>query len=299
MAAIFKVDWIFDTVQGLGAGWTETFYYAAGTAAAALEFAQNGQYRQSRIMLLQADFGQPMIRVSDVAIRGDSLIAQVEPGGIIGQYPQPGRGADQSEQPWDGLLNRLLTTNQKRRMFIMRGLPVNVISNTYSYAPEANWGPLYDVWKAAAIAAPLLIRTQVTSLAGPPPVTFLPVHPQSIGITGDQRSLALSFTAGQATQLTPGAFFLLSGVSEATPVNKRWRVKAMLPAQPPGQPLDLVITSPGRRLLFGSPDATHAVVQPFAFDYLPILTIDPLRGARRATGRPFSPLRGRRPVRVS
>jgi hypothetical protein len=293
---IYKIDWLFDTVTGLGAGWTETFYFSAGTPAAAIDFAENGQYRQARITLLQADFGQPSIRVSDVAIRGDSLVATVQPGGIAGQYPQPGRGADQSEQPWDGLINRMIALPSHRRMFIMRGLPVNVITNTFSYNPEPAWGPLYDVWRSAAINAPLLIRAQVTSLAGPPPVTFLPVHPQSITITGDGRSLALSFAAGQTTQLTPGAFFLLTGVSSATPVNKRWRVRSLIPASPPGVTVDTVITAPGRRLLFGSPDATHAVAQPFAFDYLPIATIDPTRGGRRATGRPFSPLRGRRPV---
>jgi hypothetical protein len=286
----YKIDFLFSTATGLPAGWSETVYAAFGTAAAALDWAKNGQYRTARLNLLDPGYAQDMIRVSDVTIRGDSLTDFAEPGTSLGTYPVPPGHGDVSEEPWDAILIRMLATptNNRRRSFLMRGISGGVSQQNYSYNPNATWLPLFTAWKDQVKSVPLLMRLKVVHLDGNPPTDFSPIRPSEIEVSSDARSLIITFPA-TATNVPPaGSFFTLKGADGAWPINKNWKVQTFINNQ--------IFTHAGRNVIWGTPELGRALVQQYTYDYQPILQVDAVRGAKRSTGRPFQLLRGRRSV---
>lgn len=284
----YKIDCFFETNAGLPAGWVETFYVNdARTIDSALRPWQQGAYPQARLGILSPLYSWPIVRISDVDKFRDSLISYGTAGTTQGTYATPPSEVDIAEEPWDALLIRLSTSlGGFNRSFLMRGLPHGVTDATYSYGPVPQWPPLFDAWVTALKANGACVRNQTTTPPGanaPAPAEF----PTSVILNPDKRSLTFVWNpGGPSSNLVPGRTIIVKGITDACGVNKRWRVASTT--------LSTMTTSPGRNPICGTPTLNRCSIQPIWFALSPIAFVQPLRGAKKSTGRPFDVLRGRR-----
>lgn len=282
-----KVDYFFADAAPEPAGWTETTYILATSIQQALVNAIADGYVQPRLNLLHPNYSLREVRVSDTVQLKDSQIF-IFPGlQGQGQY-NVARAAgfqDTSEEPYDGLLIRLESTSLRRRMFIMRGLPVNVVTRDRGYHPEAQWLNVFPLWVGA-----VKVGTAWQILLG----SYAAVAPPDTMVVGaDGRSLTFTWIAGVPPGIVgpspgiPASTLKVSGEAMAFPTNKLWRVRRVQG--------NTVYTRPGLRKIKGVP-ALPIFMSLGSYAAGQVDNVIPIEGRSRRTGRPSDELRGKRAV---
>ena|SRR5262249_8505410 len=142
-------------------GWSESFYFSAATLIA-VEDTMNTVI-PLRAALMPSDFSIIYGRVSDVAIKGDSLQATGTTFPVVGTYSGAG---DTLEANTALLVVSFATASIKNRIF-MRGLTSDVVLAREYQAPSL-FTTAFTSWADAIIAGGAVCRHRTA--AGPPPV---------------------------------------------------------------------------------------------------------------------------------
>jgi hypothetical protein len=303
--ATFKITHFFNTIVGLPAGWTESFYTLTGSDVDSINSAL-GQYENARRNLLHPDYAILGSRVTDVLnprlTRTEIYKTSYGQGTFVGAR----QGDKEAEQPFDGLMIQLLSQTvigssapRRARMFIMRGLPDVVIDDTYVYSggDSARWNPAFQAW---------LRLVAVDNFAGgSPPLIPLAIRqfktsqPQPIAtatVSDDKLSIQITL----ANQTTPDAIavgdtFKITGDKGAAWFNGLWKARNVTVTG--GVPT--IISWPKKRPIRGTPALTTSTLcYRIGPGYAPIQKAKAVKGAKKSTGRPFFLLRGRRKVQL-
>lgn len=291
--ANFKVTTFINTAYGLPAGWTESYYTSSASSAGVLLGVVAANYVQSRRKLLHKDFALVAIRVNDVdkpQVSRYEFLGPADGGGIF-----PGsQGDGKAEAPFDGLLISIQTDVDRRRGFILRGLPKDVIDDSYSYVGDDNpqWLARYPAYLAEifqdagsgfpAPTTPWLVRRFTAS--DPQPAT-------AIMAVGGNLGLDVTIGAQTTPPVVAKDFILVKGEQAAAWCNGRWKARAVAN----GPPCE-ILTYLKKRPIRGVPSIGGVTVQGLKIDYLPVQNLSLSRGAKRDTGRPFVRLVGKRRV---
>ena len=294
----YKVTVFFESSTGLPAGWTESFYTNTGATVTDLA-GRLDPYISSRAFCLHPDYSMLGMRINDITVKQSSILILFTAAYGIGKCPGFTPGDGRAEQPFDGLLSILQTGGTRRRGFIMRGIPDVVIDDTYSYVGAGNalWSPQYDRWRAQVLGqrvgafppgtTPWLINNRQPSTQQI--ITSVTINPDRLGAV-----------FGIANQTNPAidinSIIRIRGDTGAAWFNGIWKVFTVVAATPP-QIGWTVYTFPKRRPIRGTPNLSPSLkVTNITPGLLPVATVQPSRGAKRSTGRPFELLRGKRPV---
>jgi len=284
---IYKATYFFEDLQS-PAGWTENFYITATNIDNARDVANTATYINARLTLMPPAYALTAVRVTNPDIPGASRITTYAAGSANGLYPTPATFAsDPSEEVYDALLLRLETVTGVRRMFLMRGLPTGVVTKTQGFANPAAWQPLFNSWVQQVLTIPFNIYNRIRT--GPFPTSL-------VLLNLDLKSLVITFPGPLPTGITPVPTFQaplirLSGVTQASPVNHNWRIRAV------NAGTSSATTFPGRRTVFGTPSGVTGQVYVLTPQGQQINNIAAVRGVKKNTGRPFDLLRGRRTSR--
>jgi hypothetical protein len=291
--ATFKVTTFINSVVGLEAGWSESFYTTSGSSPTSVQNLLLVQYIPARVGLLAADYQVIASRVKDVDIPGSSVLSIYDPTFGRGTFPNTNTPG-QAEQPFDGLLLSMQSVNGRRRGFILRGLAKGVINDTYNYVGQAN-----PIWLRQSLAHANAIIDQNT----PGTVAFLPwalqrrvaSPPEQIAavlISLDRLSAVVSLNNNTIPPIAVNDVIRIKGDKGAAWFNGLWKVRKVTV----GATVDLTLY-PKKRPIRGTPTlGVTTVVQKLTTSYDLVNSVEINRGAKRDTGRPFGLLVGKRRV---
>lgn len=284
---MFVATYFFEQAEGLSAGWSESFYMSATSLADALGKVNTTARINRRLNLLSSEYKLTLIRVSDIEVRGDSVVRNfggTEGLGNLG--PQVAAAVDTSEEPWDGLLVRLEAGGLRRRSFILRGLPIGVTTRNYEYNLVDPFQTNFVRWREdLVLAVPFGLRTVAVGVDVLPP-------PTSVALSATRMGLVLQYPVGAIPGLiTNDARIRLSNAPRGLGINGDWRVQFRL------ETLGQVVLFDKRFVIPCVPTSLVFVKLLGATTIIPITNALARRGASRKTGRPFGSLVGRRRVR--
>lgn len=120
-------------------GWTETFYHTASDLDTALDAGKDMIRKRTDLLCKNAQL--QYIRVSDDLVAGDSKLFAV----ALGDRENKKVGEDTGNAAYDGVLLRLIGSTMNRRMFILRGIPDQVMKNN-DYDPDPPWAIALSSW---------------------------------------------------------------------------------------------------------------------------------------------------------
>lgn len=262
-------------------GWTETFYQVGddiGTLFAEASSTAAGGYLRRRQQMLTENCWIKGVTCSDEAVLRDSKAKVIPKSQGKGLIPKPITG----EQPYDALLLRCEAGNTRRRGFLLRGIPVGLVSEDNEYiGANAFITNLNNYMEAIRDRLHGAIRIKT-----PGPKLF----PSAIDVGLDLKSLTITFAAPLPAGLATNAIINVAKMGQAANVNGLWKI-----AKVDGL---VVTTFPKLREIFGSPVPTGSVTV-MAITYGAITSIQPVRGGKRDTGRPSGALAGKARVRKS
>jgi len=143
-------------------GWTETFYNTGADLETVLTTAQGMIRRRTDLLAKNAQL--QYIRVSDDLVAGDSRLAVVPLTDRFNKNP----AEDTGNAAYDGVLIRLVCSAMHRRMFIMRGIPDQVMKNN-EFDPDPPWANALVRWFGLLVGATwgMKIVDRVTVLEKP------------------------------------------------------------------------------------------------------------------------------------
>lgn len=297
-------------------GWSETFFREASSFNAFAKFAALLFWQ--RVNILANHILVQGMRVSvpgsfrDVRFFGPStsysmLVDPNNPNGEIpphGYFPiNLGGAAGDAVEENCALLTRLEAGETARRMFLIRGIPEEAVSNNNVYDPFRStlWIPAYKTFKQEL--------TNTGSNFGSGPWTVRAFDPAKLpvlvtsGASPDGRTLIVNVpTLPVVTIAVPanvvigtGAKVRLWNVKNCRGVNGLWTV-ANITANTSPVSYDITLRAgPGHSVSV----PTNAIfmgakLASLGYVYLPIDSVGDLRLATRKTGRPFGLPRGRR-----
>lgn len=285
-----KVVLFFKETQNTRGGWTETFY-ASGSNLQDLNLAiANGALLPARAALMPSDFTLLQLRVGTVPPyapdnpRGATSTHLFRNGGVIGNYPPGDRDpADLSEEVYDALKIRL-ESGVTRRIFLMRGLPTEVTTKSEGYNPGGPWRTRFESW-----AVEFNKIAQIRRVTYPTPIPIA-----TVTINQGGKGLLLTFDPvldGVISAIIPGTLVKTAGIVGGNFVNHLWRTTPSILT-----PHSLQL-SPGRVNLVGT--LSGGTLSVATVSYVANQFVTAFQGTKKATGRPFDVLRGRRSARRS
>jgi hypothetical protein len=291
--ATFKVTSFINSVVGLEAGWSESFYTTSGSTPTSVSNLLLIQYIPARVGVLAADYQLIASRVRDVDIPGSSVLSIYDPTFGRGTFPNTNTPG-QAEQPFDGLLLSMQSVNFRRRGFILRGIPKGVINDTYNYvgAANPNW-----TRQSQAHAQAILDNVQAGTVALLPWAlqSRVPSPPEQIAavvISLDRLSAVVSLNNNTIPPVAVNDVIRIKGDKGAAWFNGLWKVRKVTV----GATFDLTLY-PKKRPIRGTPTlGVTTVVQKLTTSYSLVNEVQVNRGAKKDTGRPFGLLVGKRRV---
>jgi hypothetical protein len=219
------------------------------------------------------------VKVVTVGNRADSATKVYGGGTGIGQFPPPAGDTFTGEQVWDTVLIALKSTTGHLRNFGMRGIPTGVMKDTMTIAPGA-WLTNFNRWKN------LLLGTHgVSTFTMRLPRYTDTANPVTVTVVNGQRALQLVYGAAPPASYVRGALLRVRGLSGINIGNHVWRVQDFI------APFTIVL-APGRRLIYGTPNAGAAATDLVTFTYDGFNTVNVVRASKRNTGRPPALLHG-------
>lgn len=248
--------------QGKG-GWSESFYVEAGTAQLALEQVKTPSALRRR--LIGTDANIIGYRAQEVTASGNALIEEVlEPavGGELRDIPQMTLGV------------QLGTTDGLKRLFLLRGLPDNIVSRGAYLNSSSTFNGNLNQWMAAIASGNFYVRrilrtnapTPIASVSSTGLVTFFTAHALTNGMT-----IQFLRTRDTAGHLVTGKYRILDAPTLTTVQLAPWTA--------------------GRTVANGT-------VRKVVYDYFAINSaINTKKITTRKVGRPFGAPRGRRSSR--
>lgn len=279
----FKTDYIFSLGKQ---GWIETWYMTAGSARGALD-AATGDKLLKRKGLLGKGATIEAVRVSDVAVWGDTLVKGYGPAAAVGKVDL------MSDIPGASVLARVEAGPLYRRGWLVRGVPddwlgVDPVSGMPGFAdPGALSNALIAFAKAAATTPEFMLK--VVLKAGRPRYNVKNVEP--VGGLGSK----LRFTTTTPNGLGIGQLVTVSRVryegsaAPGTVVNGRHYVSSA-PAADQVEFED-VLADPSFNYIGGG------TLHRYELDYVDVTDIIPIRPGIRRTGRALFVPAGRRRAR--
>lgn len=252
-------------------GWTESWYVPQNDLASALSVAS--AYIQQRTKVLMTAWYIEQVRVSDISILGDSLLASYYPANSKGTLslgtPAPANTC---------LLVRIECGALRRRVLELRGIPQAILDEDNVYTPVATFTTAFNAWATflKSLSSGLRVRSRTRGNRSPASITPLATDPRALSITPD--TIPPGMVAGNTIQV--------AGVPQnvAYGYNGNWIVDKVGPVT--------INTRPKRKkYLLGL--ATGAVIYSLTDDYLRPSDVIPERGSTRKTGRPFDVPHGR------
>jgi len=277
-----KATYFFQTLKPPAAGWTENWYMTGfPNLDNGLIAAVSAGYTAPRIGILSADYVLTHARVvsADPGVKGASRVIYLDTASGTGKLVPPGSLIDYSEEPYDALLIRFELPGGRRRPFLMRGLPSQVVAQVASFQMPVWWQTPFNLWSANMVSGTSPLKSRITSL-GTEDVW------DSVGVSSiDNRSLILTKAAGLPAGYTVGATFKITLPAAAPNLTGFYHVKTVgvttITTQPARSSWPAFTPLPALTRL-----ATYSYQVPTGFTQL--------RGVKRSTGRPFDLLRGQR-----
>jgi hypothetical protein len=257
-------------------GWSETWYCQASNHEQALTKLRN--VLPLRQGLLGGGASIEYVRVSDVAIKGDSQVQQLT-NWSVSTSPT---GAD---EPWDGVYVRAEAGPLYRRQMFLRGIPDTWAgpAGAFPGAPPLN-ASLTDAvqrWKASAINQGFQLRCTDKEGAG---ATKTPID--SIAADAQGRvSFSIAANMGAVNDR-----FIVSDYDgpDAKLLNGRWKILAKV-----GNIYSIKLR---HAVLTNSAENTGGQGRPEVIVYKNLEEVIIIRMAKRSTGRAFFLPVGRRPA---
>lgn len=292
--ATFRADILINTQFGPPAGWSESMYFDSTLGIDdALLFYSNSDQISLRRQLLTPDFYVFAIRLTDALNLRVARIAYFNYASGMGMFPTPANAANSAE-PFVALKVPFTFASGKTRVYHLRGIPNNVVGNTFAYLEGKN--PQFDStvvkWAGSLVtpAAPQTIIILEKKLLTPsPPIAIQTLAP---ALTNSQ-ALAISVINNTTPPIVAGDMIRVTGVPNVAWVNKPWKVRvAAVSALTP--PLFLMSTFPRKQTPVGTFPASVGFVIRQGFSYVPAITFDITSGTEKKVGRPFGVLHGRR-----
>jgi|SRR5215813_170346 len=143
-------------------GWSESFYMTAADITAARSAMDT--VIANRLDLAFTTFRLVYARVSDVAIKGDSLVSALNYP-LFGTYAPTGPGIVALEANC-ALDCQLFATSAIKNRTFLRGLSSDVI-NGRAYMAPSGWDANFTVWATSMISHTVVARHRIS--VGPPP----------------------------------------------------------------------------------------------------------------------------------
>lgn len=276
---VYRVTTLFEAGKQ---GWSETFWKmgAGHLAVATLATA----IIKKRLKLSGYGVKTTYVRISDEAIRGDSVIVATNfstgggennPLGPDYQIVNPAF-QEWCDVSWNGVLVRQDSGSQTRRVFCMRGVPDGLIVMPDGPVANKAWDDAFDVWSKS------LFQEGWGFIALNKDPGTNPIKPIT-GITNTADGLVLSVAAHGFLE---GEYIRVSGVKAALPklVNGIHQVSVIN--------LNSVLLKGSSTANPGYQRGGEARAQRKIF--VPITGSQVRRQAKRQPGRPFDQLAGRR-----
>jgi hypothetical protein len=273
--SIIKGNFFFRHLAGQ-AGWSETYYFGPGTIDDA--FTTFGAMAPLRAAILGNQSTLAELRVSDVAILGDSLVFSWDSNPLTTfSFPV--------DVPWNALLVRLGSSSYYRRNIFLRGVPDEVIVEPQNLAIDPTYAALVSTFlnflknssnkiliRALSKVSPFMIQKGIgfqTNAFTPPTTDF----------TMDPASAPYALTTDR---------FRVSLIKDPyKEYNGTWDFQTVI-----GNKITLAT---------GIAGPTNFIpmifrVRQLHYDYFQIDSANVLKQVHRITGRPFDLQRGRRKV---
>ena len=302
MAGPYRVDLLFNTLNGPPAGWAETFYWNNTTSInTAMTNFINSQVYALRKNLLTPDYWIFGIRLTDVSVSRSVLVKYNIPATDTGGFPVTPNAAN-STPPFVALKLIASFTGSRSRAYHLRGLPQGVVSLTYQYLPNQVPGfkSLLDMWRQALAGAPVTGTPVLLAKRFNMPSPFVATQPITAVNPFIPNQLFIPFSVQTVPPITqPGplsapVLVRLKDFSGVDWVNKVWRVFKLDPGTAPNN--FIVTTLPHKQIIVGATPYGSGQISLQTFTYPNCTSLVPVEGVYKKTGRPFGELRGRRGV---
>jgi hypothetical protein len=148
---------------GAKIGWTERYFMTATTYSVAKDDVDS--LVTKRLALSCPDVKVDYVRVSDVGVRGDSVVAPAP--GLVGTYTA-GAAPAVSTEPWTALNVRMEGGTLYRGRKFIHGLPQFLMTGNI-FTPDSPWNTAFNAYAAALLATTCLwVRDRSAVQALPP-----------------------------------------------------------------------------------------------------------------------------------
>lgn len=257
-------------------GWSENYYLNQPSSAFAIIAASF--YTTPRLACLLNTARMQSLSVRQMTAPHASRSLSLTPPAGTGQLtPLVGAGG---EPPYSALYLQARSTSDRPRQIHLRGVPTEIIDSEGDYIPQA----------AFTVALNALIASIVTNFQLGFQTFTTERNVTSAAVAGGTSQQLTVGYDGAAINLDVGALVQLTGISSPRGVSKVMRVAVASSASP-------VTLGPYPFPLAGvySGAGKFKVLDTFSGEAFQ--SIVPLKGVKRATGRPFDLPRGRRKVR--
>ena len=256
-------------------GWSEQHFVTASDSSAALALLDKTSIPRDNMLGDQSVI--VAIRVSDIAIRGDSLVTNYARGTFV-----PGGSGDfQSDVPWTAWHCRLEGTDMHRRSWFSRGMPDKWWVNPSGVSPEtltppADFLTAFTKWFNVLRGNGFGILGQDKS--------GNPIR-NVVSVVKDDPSGLMRLTLDGAIVTQTGKYIRVYGGKSIPGLGGKQRVAAV-----PG-PTQVIISRAMPTSFYYGFDATATALAPIVIPYTRGIV---LNIAKKSVGRAFFALRGRR-----
>lgn len=267
--AVFKIDFLFNQ---LNRGFSETWYMDTADIQTAMASAKS--VAKLRSLTCARDVAFEAIRVSDVAVNGDSLIFT-----DTTTYAQPDRPGDVTAV---GILVRCMSGTTYRKPLVLRGLPDDWLdrSNTPGKILLNDVGkkPVKAYLQAVITAGwRFRCRPKVTDLADYSPIT-------AVAAVGGNVSLTAVSCAAVAAIVHTGYYIQIRGCRKsAAALNGVWNVQD----EPVSPVIHIGLNFVGHLSFLQSPDWAKAKARYLLYTYQSMSDYTILDGRTRKSGKAF------------
>jgi hypothetical protein len=296
MPGPYRVDALFNTLTGPGAGWSESLYWgpAQDIDTAMFNFNNSG-YAFARLALLTQDYQWVATRLTDISTPRSARIVFFDVPTGRGTFPS-GIDAGGSMPPFVALKVAMNFAVGKTRAYHLRGIPTGVVSNTYAFTGAvALYNTRLTTWLSALSGGVVmggslsLGKRLVTPSSQALIATINAVNPFA------PNQLFIVITGQTVPPIVAGDIIRVKNVSGVDWVNKLWKVQSIGPNLIPAASF-LITTLPHKQFVVGTFPVASGIVIRQGYTVQPCTAASVVSGVFKKTGRPFGELRGRRGV---